>query len=422
MKYSKLKRLTIFIVCYLSYTAVYIARMNLSVASVKITESGIATTAEIGVLGTAFAVIYAVGRLINGRLGDKIEPKLLISSGLFLTALSNFVLYFSPSYPLMILLWGINAYGQSMLWGAILRATTEAFGKENAKNATAAMVSSVATGSILGILVNTFIIKTLGVEYAFLIPAVIACVCFACTLILVPSFGNAEKPDNEELAENSDNFGDNSYDSFGDNSDKPKKLTFKQIFCDSLVRKEFLPVFLHGVVKDNVSFWMTMYFVSAFGIDLSKIALLSVFIPLAGLLGRLIFPVLYKLFKNNEHAVSVFSFGIAAAASAGVALTRSSAIFAAACLGIIYAALSVVNTAELSVFPLRFAKRGGASTVSGLMDLCAYSGYGFGSLVFGYMIEPFGYSSVFWAWTALSVVGLFAIFIPQLKKERNKNV
>lgn len=83
MKYSKLKRLTIFIVCYLSYTAVYIARMNLSVASVKITESGIATTAEIGVLGTAFAVIYAVGRLINGRLGDKIEPKLLISSGLF---------------------------------------------------------------------------------------------------------------------------------------------------------------------------------------------------------------------------------------------------------------------------------------------------------------------------------------------------
>ena len=426
MNYSKARRLTVFAVCYLSYTSVYIARLNLSVASAALVEGSVLTTAQTGILGTLFAVIYAVGRLINGRLGDKLQPKLFISAGLFLTALTNFILYFLPPYPVMLVLWGINAYGQSMLWGSVICASVKTFGEERAKKAVPVMVSSVATGSILGVMLNAFIVKGIGVRFAFLIPAAIAAFCLVLTAAFIPIFGKVagkaehESGENGQSAESAESAESESADRGAAAKGAAEQFTFRNALCDKSLRREFPHVFIHGIIKDNVSFWMTLYFVSTFGIDLTKIAFLSAFIPLAGFVGRIIYPLISKIFGGNLRAINVFSYAITAFASALVAINNFSVILAAACLGLVYAALSVVNTAALSVYPLRFAEKGGASAVSGFLDFCAYSGYGFGTLVFGYMIEPFGYSSVFWAWAVLAAVaaGTVAFFGASERKKR----
>lgn len=391
---KRIKRLIIFAVCYLSYTAIYIARMNLSIASVELTTEGVLTASRIGVLGTVFAVIYAAGRFFNGRIGDKIHPSVHILAGLLLTAACNAALTTLPPYAVFALLWGVNAFGQSMLWGAILRVVAEVYPERKAKKVSSYMVTSVATGNVLGILVNTAIVKYCGLKYAFLIPAAIVAARFIFALIFltrIPVEARAEK-------------------------DKTQVLTFKEIFADKRVRKICLPVFIHGVIKDNVSFWMTLFFASAYGIDLSKIALFIVFIPLVGLLGRLIFPVLYRIMKENEHFVSVAAYAICFAACMFLVFVRSSMVFSAVCLGLVYASLSVVNTAALSIFPLRFAERGGIASISGLMDLFAYFGYGVGSLVFGYVIEPFGFTPVFAVWAALAAVAL-VLTLPLAKSE-----
>ena len=163
---------------------------------------------------------------------------------------------------------------------------------------------------------------------------------------------------------------------------------------------------------------MTLYFVSSFGIDLSKIAFLSAFIPLAGFIGRIVYPIISKIFGGNLRAINTFSYAVTAVASVLVAINNFSVVLAAGCLGLIYAALSVVNTAALSVYPLRFAEKGGASAVSGLFDFCAYSGYGFGTLVFGYMIEPLGYSAVFWAWAALAAIAAGTVILFGLTEKK----
>lgn len=165
-----------------------------------------------------------------------------------------------------------------------------------------------------------------------------------------------------------------------------EQFTFRNALFDKSLRREFPHVFIHGIIKDNVSFWMTLYFVSTFGIDLTKIAFLSAFIPLAGFVGRIIYPLISRIFGGNLRAINVFSYAITVFASVLVAINDFSVVLAANCLGLVYAVLSVVNTAALSVYPLRFAKKDGASAVSGFMDFCTYSGYGFGTLVFGYMI------------------------------------
>ena len=74
------RALCLFFICYIVYTSVYIARLNLSMASPGLIESAILTTRNIGLLGSMFSVIYAAGRLFNGYLSDKIRPCIMISA------------------------------------------------------------------------------------------------------------------------------------------------------------------------------------------------------------------------------------------------------------------------------------------------------------------------------------------------------
>ena len=81
----------IFIITYLAYTSIYISRLNLSIATPELTASGIMNEAEIGLLGSIFSVVFAIGRLLNGVLNDKLTPWIMLCTGLAAVGLSNIV-------------------------------------------------------------------------------------------------------------------------------------------------------------------------------------------------------------------------------------------------------------------------------------------------------------------------------------------
>ena len=78
-------------------------------------------------------------------------------------------------------------------------------------------------------------------------------------------------------------------------------------------------------------------------------------------------------------------------------------------LSCIYASVSLINTSFLSVFPVSFAKNGNVASVSGIMDFSTYLGAGIGSLSYGFLIEHFGFSSMFVSWVFISVISLFSL-------------
>ena len=63
-----------FALCYFFYTSIYLSRINLSMASPALLADGVLTEVELGFIGSAFSVIYAIGRLCNGVLGDRLAP------------------------------------------------------------------------------------------------------------------------------------------------------------------------------------------------------------------------------------------------------------------------------------------------------------------------------------------------------------
>ena len=174
----------IFIITYLAYTSIYISRLNLSIATTELTASGIMNEAEIGLLGSIFSVVFAIGRLLNGVLNDKLTPWIMLCTGLAAVGLSNIVSGIFMSFAVMAVLWGINAYAQSMLWGSVLRAMSSVYDPDKASKRTAIMVSSVAVGNLLGILVNTWIISITGkIEMAFIIPGALNLIMCPLTFI-----------------------------------------------------------------------------------------------------------------------------------------------------------------------------------------------------------------------------------------------
>ena len=88
----------IFFIVYLAYTSIYIARINLSVASPGLISEGIIDTVQIGLLGSIFSTVYAVGRLINGGISDRTPPWIMLTAGLCVAGLSNIFISFFPPF------------------------------------------------------------------------------------------------------------------------------------------------------------------------------------------------------------------------------------------------------------------------------------------------------------------------------------
>ena len=75
------KALTIGILCITTYLANYYLRHILSVMTPKLIELGEFTLDHIGLLSSAYMLLYAVGQLVNGFLGDILSPKKMVLDG-----------------------------------------------------------------------------------------------------------------------------------------------------------------------------------------------------------------------------------------------------------------------------------------------------------------------------------------------------
>ena len=120
MKKLNKRSFVIFVALYLTYTAIYVARLNLSMASPEMKSEGLLSSAQLGFLGSLFSVIYACGRLLNGILSDRVAPWKMICTGLVLAGISNLAIGMLPPFAGMALCWSANAFAQSMLWSSIL--------------------------------------------------------------------------------------------------------------------------------------------------------------------------------------------------------------------------------------------------------------------------------------------------------------
>ena len=389
----------VFILCYISYVCIYAARLNLSIASPEMIAGGILSSEQYGFLGSAFFVVYACGRLLNGVIGDRTAPWIMVGLGLLLTGVANLFIGTLPAYVLILLLWCVNAYAQSMLWSSLLRCMTGLYGKQTADRKVPILVSSVSVGNIAGIVISTWMVETIGIRAAFLAPGALTLLLGISTALVLRTVPEGPKPEKQSFP-------------------------VAEFFRDKKIRGMLLPALFHGVVKDNIGSWMAIYFVTRYAINLESSALFVLLIPTVGMVGRLIYPMCYRLSRQRENLISVICFGACVLLAGVLCLNPKEPLVAAICLSVIYALISMINTSMLSMFPLRFAEKNMVSSVSGVADFFTYLGAGIGSAVYGFWNKGGNFVPMFVSWVVLCVLSILLLSLQHIlgRKENEKSV
>lgn len=382
---KKIKSFTLlFIIGYISYCLVYIGRLNLSIAYTNLTEI---TSTQYGYITSAFLIAFSCGRLINGIIGDKVHPRYMLYIGLTLSGISNALLSFLPPFIFFIILWSINGYAQSMLWGSLLSYISFISPKDKKVKSVSYLVSSVAVGSVIGLLIATFATTYFGVRAAFLIPGILAIFLAFLPLLTFSDKMEVSKDDNK-------------------NHISILKMLKTPCICVMLV-----PAILHGVIKDNISAWAPKFFQLNYGFTLSQMQLFVYIIPVIGMVGRLAYPSIYKLFNSNENKVSIFSAFFCFVSMLPLIFGVKNIIIAAICLCFTNAAINVINTSFLSMFPIKFSKSGNVSSVTGIMDFFTYLGAGIGSAIYGITLTDGNFNFMFYSWIFIALAISIILFI-----------
>lgn len=262
------KFICMFIIGYLGYSVIYVARLNFSTAATLFEQLGTLDKTQISLIGSVFSLVYALAKLLNGYIGDRFSAKSVMVCGLTIVGISNLLIGIFPHFISILILWGANAYGQSMLWGPLLRIYSENFDAKKFKIVSNLLSSSIAVGSIAGLLLASACISAGSAAACFLIPSAITLIVASVIRLF---FLDARS------------------------SEKKAQVGIRQAFAVLLGEKNFhwivFPAVAHGIIKDNVNVWMAMYVVDTFGIDLKAIAGYVFVIPLLVLRGD--FYILY---------------------------------------------------------------------------------------------------------------------------------
>lgn len=371
--------------CFISYAIAYTGRLNLSVATPFLEQNGILQKDQIGILGSVFFLTYAIGRIVNGSIGDYVSPKLFQATGLMLSGICNIMMALFPPPLIMYMIWGLNGIFQSMIWGAALRNVSAAYDNpDTAKRAVMVLSTSVGVGSLLGIGLPTILATRFGVKEIFSVSGILILIMSVLLILFLPSPKNIGKG--------------------------KIKFDFSCIW-EPKVKKMMIPCMVHGAVKENLTLWLPLLFMDLYQLDLANASFYMFLMPLATLVGRLLFSHWYRFCRKDEHMtlISAFSacalilipfiFGIPSSWLMGVALALISIITA------------VINTELISIYPINFQASNQVSTISGILDCASYLGSALGSIGFAYLMMYFDYNGMITSWGMLCILSVLILLI-----------
>ena len=95
------------------YATFYVCRLAFSASKKGMIEQGAYTPTEIGYVGSAMLFAYAIGKIVNGFIADRVNVKKYIMLGLFVSSLANLLVGFHIPALMLAVVWFVNGFAQA---------------------------------------------------------------------------------------------------------------------------------------------------------------------------------------------------------------------------------------------------------------------------------------------------------------------
>ena len=371
--------------CSFSYLTVYVARNILSVVAPQMEETGLFSIAHIGAMSTVFMLAYAFGQLINGFMGDKIIARWMSCIGLAGAGLCNFLIPFTTRSVLVVVIYGINAFFLSMIYGPMSKIVSENVIPIYTSRCTLGFaIASALASPIVGFLAMFF--RWYAMFYlAGIVLIAMSIICFLCFL-------RFEKRGEVRYHQ---------YDTHNSLLSDIKNLM-----------KHDLPKYmgvtmLDGIVRTAVLFWIPTYLRQYLGFGeaqaLTVYTVITLCISAASYISNL--GVYELLMKRNLNATLLLMFCISASSFLLMFFCKNPLLNV---LFLILAMMSDYGASNMlwSVYCPSLRDTGMVSSATGFLDFLSYMAAAIANLLFANAVEVIGWGTLILVWAALMGIGV----------------
>ena len=393
MKISKNAQNAILIgtLCSISYLAVYFARNILSAVTPQMLETGGFTTEYIGKVSSIYFIFYAVGQLINGLIGDKIKARYMISFGLLLAGVANFIFSkIAATNPQMaIAVYGMTGFFLAMIYAPMTKVVAENTEPVYATRCSLGYTFASFFGSPLAGMVAAALVWQSVFAVSSVALGVMAVLCFVFFLYF-------EKKGFVKY---------NQYDRVKKSGGLTSLIDNVKVLYRYRIVKFSLISILTGVVRTAVVFWLPTYISQYLGFSPSESA--SIFTVATFIISLTTFVAIFiyeRLGRDMDKTVLLM-------------FTCSAAFF----LAVYFVKLPVANIALMvlavmasngaatmlwSRYCPSLRDTGMVSSATGFLDFLSYMAASASSSIFADAVGGIGWGNLILVWFGLMVVGV----------------
>lgn len=385
----------IIVACWLVYMIAYLTRNTYPASIVHLTDGGLLTPSDAGLVSTVYFVCYSCGHLINGFLADRVSPLAMLFIGIGGTAAANLLMPMTiPIVPAMIAVWAANGYFESMLWAPIVAIQSgmiapslryRAMEVISFANPVGMMIAYLLTALCTrfggGIVLTYRIAAVLALATAVLLAAVSRCAIQKTTVETAIS----ETPAPQAATDHPPLF-------------KLLLIGGAMIFT--------VPVLFHGMLKDGVNTWVPSILRDTFRTSPSLSTALAILLPLSGLVGVAFanFLLRWKRLGHNHPRIGILIMLLMAIPLALLLQMKVLTLIGGAlCLCLISMLISTNGHVFAVMMPTEFAVYHKASTVSGIFNTLIYAGSAISTYTFGVIAERAGWGVTIAVWLGLAL-------------------
>ena len=376
----------VLLLSWTTYMVAYLCRVNLSTVLDKLAAGLNVSVEYLGMASSVYFVTYAVGQLLNGALGDRVNPHRFLMLALTMTGAINVILGIQTSGLLFLLLWGLNGFCQSMFWSTLLRLLSFYSTESQRKNVSTIMSTCSVTGYLLSWVVLSYLFRSMSHRPYFLVPGI------AALALVLAWYVMSRKMPFTEVA-----------------SDRRPTPPLGQIAREFLEDRLFficMLCVLVGAIQEGAVFWLPMIFTNVLDLGSGSLLLL-VLIPLAKLAGVFLARWNLTWFRENVRSAMIAMLSLACLLSVTLALTSGhTSLITVLMIAALIAVINASNWYMISYLPFYFSGRNIVSTLVGTFDFSAYIGASIMSGLLGVLLMRFGWVALPLLWLLLSLASL----------------
>ena len=397
-----------------AYTLYYVCRMTLGVVKQPLIDGGILTAGQLGIIGSAFYFVYAVGKFLNGFIADYCNIRRFMAVGIGISALVNLLLGLAGLlngalrfgsvllFVFFAVLWGVNGWMQSMGSPPGTISLSRWFPLRQRGTRYSIFSSTPQLGKAVSMIMTGFIVAAAGWQWGFLAAGVAGIIGLVVSLVFI-----SDTPESEGLPSVQELSGEE----VKPLDQKPTRELQKWVFKHPGIWVIAISTAFLYITQHAVSDWGVLFLQKQKAFTLEGATQIIGLAEVFGVAGNLAAGWLSDVLFRGNRARPVIVAGVLAVFSlAGFLFLDGGFALNMACVAVFSCSFSVVFCIVAGLMALDFVPRKATGAALGIVGISSYAAAGLQSVVSGYLIQGFEADGLF-NFTPVSIFWIVACFL-----------